>query len=418
MKDLLFVSNGHGEDIVACNIINCLSADLMGGLTFDAWPTVGEGYAYRRRGIAIVGAPNNLPSCGFAMVDWRLLLRDLRAGWLPTHWRQIRAARSLRHQYRLVVGVGDIVPVIVAVLIGAPFIFVGSAKFFHASKGRGYTSFEKYLLRKCCIRVFPRDQLSADELEQAGVPNRFVGVPMMDGLEGTGDRFNIRTDKTVVAMLGGTRHDAEDNVLDLLAAAARMGRYYDRPGTLRFVFPVRSEMDANVVRGMIERDPRTNTWKIEEESQSPRSEGVVLRLTGLEHGEALLVKERFADVLRLATVAVGMAGTGNEQATGLGVPLIIVPSSGVQGERFVKRKKELFNDAAIVVARDAEEIARSIGRLLADPNRRARMAAAGRARMGQPGASQAIACELLELLHVLRKGAGRQSVGDLPALTG
>ena len=118
----------------------------------------------------------------------------------------------------------------------------------------------------------------------------------------------------------------------------------------------------------------------------------------------LVAKGRFADVLRLSRVVVGMAGTANEQAVGLGIPLVAVPSSGVQGERYVRMKMEYFGEAAVLAPRQPDAVAAAVAGLLSDPARRARMAAAGRERMGLPGGSDAIAAAILARLDALAAG--------------
>ncbi|MBK8457211.1 MAG: hypothetical protein IPL47_08990 [Phyllobacteriaceae bacterium] len=93
-KDLLVVGNGHGEDAILGRIVDALGADEGQRLSIDAWPMVGKGEAFTHRGLPLVGAFNLLPSGGFATLDPRLLFRDLIAGWISTHWRQIMAARA------------------------------------------------------------------------------------------------------------------------------------------------------------------------------------------------------------------------------------------------------------------------------------------------------------------------------------
>src|SRR5690606_13173982 len=123
--------------------------------------------------------------------------------------------------------------------------------------------------------------------------------------------------------------------------------------------------------------------------------GVVMRLDHPAGMQALVTKGRFADVLRLSSLVVGMAGTANEQAIGLGIPLVAVPAAGIQGERYVRMKMEYFGGSALYAPRDPDAIAGALAQLLADPGRCARMAAAGRERMGEPGASDAIAAAIL-----------------------
>jgi uncharacterized protein (TIGR03492 family) len=393
MKDLLLVSNGHGEDDIACKIIDVLKVKAP-DLALDVWPMVGDGAAYRQRGLTLVGTGNHLPSAGFATLSWRLMAKDLRAGWLGTHGRQIGAARALRSRYRMAVAVGDIVPMVASILARLPFIFVASAKssYYRSMAFQGFTRLEKRLLAKYSRLTFARDTVSADELRAAGVNVRYAGNPIMDGLETSADLSTLKGGKTVVAVLPGTRADAEDNLMALLDAAACTSHYASDPHALRFVFAVRSGLEAPQLRQKIAESARGWTPL---ECANDRAESIVLRLGNADGMDALVVTGRFADVLHASTIAIGMAGTANEQAVGLGLPLIAVPSAGPQGRNYVAMKALLFGDAAVTVARDPDIIAATVGLLLGDPARRERMARLGRERMGESGACAAIACEVL-----------------------
>jgi uncharacterized protein (TIGR03492 family) len=395
MKDLLFASNGHGEDVIAGRVLDRLRARRP-QLSVEAWPMVGHGAAYAERGIAAVGARNLLPSAGFATLDPALMARDLKAGWIGTYWRQAADARRMRGRYRMMVAVGDIVPIGAGVLARTPFVFIGCAKSAYYGPRHGYTVLEKRLLRRRCIEAYPRDALTAAELARAGVACRYLGNPMMDGLEGTGDRLGIGEGETVIGLLAGTRADAETNMLDLIAAAGAAPRHIPDPARLRFVFAARPEFDPQAFAA----DRRPAGWRVAF-AGARDGEGVVLRLEHPAGMQALVAKGRFADVLRLSRVVVGMAGTANEQAIGLGIPLVAVPSSGVQGERYVRMKMEYFGEAALLAPREPDAIAGAVAGLLADPARCARMAAAGRERMGQPGGSDAIAAAILERFDAL-----------------
>lgn len=403
MKDLLFASNGHGEDVIAGRILDRLCARRP-QLSVEGWPMVGEGAAYAARGVATVGARNLLPSAGFATLDPALMARDLKAGWIGTYWRQAMAARAMRGRYRMIVAVGDIVPIGAGVLSRTPFVFVGCAKSAYYGPRHGYIGLEKWLLRRHCAETYPRDALTVAELERAGVACRYLGNPMMDGLEGTGDRLGISGDETVVGLLAGTRADAETNMLDLIAAADAAPRHVSDSARLRFVFAVRSEFDPQAFAAALKADPRLAAWRAA--SVGTRDDGgVVMRLEHPSAMQVLVAKGRFADVLRLSRVVVGMAGTANEQAIGLGVPLVTVPSSGVQGERYVRMKMAYFGEAAVLAPREPDAVAGAVAGLLADPARCARMAAAGRERMGLPGGSEAIAGAVLDRLDAVGRSA-------------
>ncbi|MEX0955358.1 MAG: lipid-A-disaccharide synthase-related protein [Rhizobiaceae bacterium] len=395
MIDVGFFSNGHGEDTIACKVLDRIR-ETRPSLSIEGWPMVGEGSAYRSRDVPLVGALNLLPSSGFATISPKLMLDDLRAGWIGTHWRQYKAAREMRGRYRIAVAVGDIIPILAAVTARAPFTFIGCAKSYHYHPGRAYTPLERRLLRKHCMLTFPRDEMTIPELDKDGVHTLYLGNPMMDGLEGTGDRLGIGPDNLVIGMLAGTRPDAEINLLDLLDAAGHAHHHFADAQNLRFVFAARQSLDPGAVAGMISDDRRFADWRVLEVTDA--NAGIVLRLADSRGVEALVVKDRFADVLHLSSIVVGMAGTANEQAIGLGKPLITVPSAGVQGDQYVKMKSVYFGDAALAVPRDPNAISAAIARLLDDPEQRQRMAEAGRERMGDPGASQAIADTILAVL--------------------
>ncbi|MVA96819.1 hypothetical protein GN330_06100 [Nitratireductor sp. CAU 1489] len=391
MKDVLFLGNGHGEDTIAVKVLKQLRAQAgPDALAIEAWPMVGAGNAFRKAGVPVVGALNTLPSEGFATLDWSMMWRDLQAGWIATHWRQVRAARAMAGRYRVMVAVGDIVPIAAAVLARTPFYFVGSAKSSYYDALHGYTGLEKRLLRRHCLTTFPRDAFTVSELERARVPTLYLGNPMMDELDVSGRGLGVADKTTVVAMLPGSRADATENLLDLLEAAASVAPGVD---PLCFAFALHPDADLEATRRLIAEDPRAAAWRPSADAAQGGSGPIFYR--GPAASSAMLATDAFADILHRATLAVGMAGTANEQAIGLGLPLITVPGSGSQGEKYVRMKIEYFGPAAVAAARRPEAIAGAVSRLLADPQARARMQAAGRERMGEPGASRAIAGHIL-----------------------
>lgn len=398
MKDLLVISNGHGEDAIACSTIAALQSSARHPLSVECWPMVGNGAAYRRLGLATVGPANLLPSEGFATLDWRLMLRDLSAGWIATHWRQARAAQALRGHYRLMLCVGDIVPIAAACLSRTPFLFIGCAKSAYYGPVGAYSFLEISLLRRFCLNAFPRDEATATQLAIRGVATRYVGNPMMDGLEDGGAILDLSDEAIVIAMLPGTRSDALDNIVALFAASAACARRLPQSDLLNFVFPVAPDTNLDELPGRLRAADVGPAWTCAMQQSSPEM-GVVFRFSGPGGASAIVARGCFADMLRRSVVAVGMAGTANEQAIGLGVPLVAVPARGSQGEKYARMKEHYFGDAAVSAPREPQAIAGQVERLLGDSDKRRCMAEAGRLRMGKPGASAAIAREILAALN-------------------
>ena len=403
-KKILFISNGHGEDSIAVKVIDRLRK-LNAAVDIHAWPMVGEGRAYRESAIPIVGSLNLLPSCGFATLSLKLMLKDLEAGWIPTHYRQVKAARSLRGKYDLIIAVGDIVVIGAAVLARTSFFFIGCAKSSYYSFLHGYTRLEKYLLRKHCILTFPRDRLTLKELDRARVRNRYVGNPMMDDLQGTGTDFGLPQDRRIIGMLPGSRRDAEENALFMLKAAAEVDQTpYDPP--LLFLFAVTNDFEIPFIKDRLTGGDRKNIkngWEVEECAKDNASPGIVLKLVHERGGAAWFTRGCFADVLHRSSLVVGTAGTANEQAVGLAKPLITFPTAGVMGKQYVKMKMHFFGPSALEVAPEPGTIAKAITGLLNDKERCEEMAAAGRERMGLPGASEAIAREIMKKTGAQRR---------------
>ncbi|NHC33620.1 lipid-A-disaccharide synthase-related protein [Scytonema millei] len=234
---LLCLSNGHGEDIIAVRIVQELQ-QLCPNLDIAALPIVGEGKAYTRLGIPLIGSVKTMPSGGFIYMDGRQLLGDIQGGLLQLTGKQLRAIRQWMKgagrkraegaeeaegaegernleslhptphtphptPHTLVLAVGDIVPLLFAWWSGANYAFVGTAKSEYYVRdengvlpgrspfarlehwsGSIYHPWERYFMsHRRCRAVFPRDSLTAKTLQQHGVPAFDRGNPMMDRLE-------------------------------------------------------------------------------------------------------------------------------------------------------------------------------------------------------------------------------------------
>jgi uncharacterized protein (TIGR03492 family) len=333
-----------------------------------------------------------LPSAGFGGIDYRLLLKDLRNGLIGNHWRQLRMTRRLRKRFDLILAVGDIVPLLAATLIGSPFAFIGCAKSAYSGSRSAYSWSERWMLRGKCLALYPRDELTARHLAAQGMAVRYLGNPMMDHLEGSGDLHDLPQGQLVIAMLPGSRDDAEDNALDLVRIALDLTQQANR--TYAFVMPVHASFDFGKLCSLIESELHGRI-----EIRQLGSSRVMIAPGPENRPTTLLIAtDMFGAALRRAAAVVGMAGTANEQAIGLGVPLIVVPGRQVQGEKYVRMKMKYFGPAAVLAPCRADRIGAALERILTEPQVRAEMIRAGQVRMGAPGASASIAADLFGLL--------------------
>lgn len=391
---VLFLSNGHGEDLIAAKIIEELTT---GGppLVITALPVVGTGTAYRRREIPLLMEGRDLPSGGFVRLGLRNLLMDLKAGLLALTRQQIQALRRARESTDLVVCVGDCFLLLLAgPTLGRPLVFLPTAKSDYI---RPHLRVEIGLMRRFCSRIFPRDGLTAASLRAKGLPAEFLGNVMMDALEFSGVDLGNPTGWTV-GLLPGSRQDAYLNLEDLARVVAVLGRVVAGREVVYLVALAEGLLVSRLAEHLAPLG-----WRVEALLPGDEARGIVGRLRygeGLNNPELRVVQGKFADVLRASDLVIGLAGTANEQAAGLGKPVVAFPGRGRQFTAgFLRAQKKLLGEAVAAVGRDPAVVAREVERILLDPSRRAAMAAVGRQRMGPPGGARRIAAAIRKLLQ-------------------
>ncbi len=348
---ILFITNGHGEDTIAARIIKELA-----GEDISVMPIVGDGKTFESLPfkVNILGPRKKLPSGGFIYQSFTNMLKDVFAGLAGNTIEQIKALRALRSKFDLVVAVGDIVPIVGAMMTKTKFMFVGCAKSDYYDYS--YTPWEKYFLKKYCSLCFPRDLKTHEDLSKAGIKSFYAGNPMMDCFTVTGDKLGIKDGTAVIGILPGTRDDAAMNMEDITAAAEEINK------TAKNIF------------FLVAASPSADTSKFKTVENMK------------------IYKDRFGDILALSEIVIGLSGTGNEQAAGMGRPVLAFPGRGVQyTASFARRQTQLLGKALLLAKNEPKDIAAKACELLKDKKKRDEMGKTGIERMGGPGASKKIA---------------------------
>lgn len=347
---VLFVTNGHGEAAIAARIAQ--EARALANVRTEHFGLVGE----RLGGgdFPDVGPQRAMPSGGLvAMGNVRAFARDLGAGFIGLFAAQIGFLHAARNRYAAVVAVGDAYACALARFAGAPLAYVGTAKSVYVAR---YGFGERLVLRGA-RRVFVRDAATADDLRAHGVPAEAPGNVIVD-LLATDARVDWRAPLRL-ALLPGSRERAYADALrvaDVVAALRARGAELDA------VMSVAPNLDARRFAPALERGG-LRAWT------GP--------LGALLHG---------------ATLAIGQSGTANEAAAAEGVPVVALELDDAPRDAWYrKRQVGLLGDALLIVPGEPARAAGAVADLLADDGRRARMAAAGRERMGGPGGARAIA---------------------------
>lgn len=360
------MSNGHGEDTVGALLGRRL---LASGVSVSAYPLVGAGNAYSN--VRLLEPRRVFPSGGFGLRgSLSGVAADLRAGFVP-HWRAQRAALAgQRGRHDVAVAIGDVYCLWMTALASERCVFVATAKSVHNEPHRWI---ERRIMRRAAA-IWTRDEPTARALRKHGLSARFAGNPMMDAIPEPERGLPVPAGVSVVLLLPGSRADALNNLMRLLGVAA------DVAGLDGAAFV--SALPQSLHISDVVRAASAQGWEYEDEH--------------LRSGRAsVLLTRDFGSALNSATVAVGLAGTANEQAAGRGKPVVVFPGDGAQyTRRFMRLQQRLLGDALIPTP-DGERAAAAVVRLLQDPTERARRGEVGHRRMGNGGAVESVAQEIL-----------------------
>ncbi|MBD0334117.1 MAG: hypothetical protein ICV62_01380 [Cyanobacteria bacterium Co-bin13] len=399
---LLCISNGHGEDRIAVRILKALQA-APGAPDIAALPIVGTGAAFQRAGIDTVGPAQVMPSGGFIYMDGRQLAKDVQSGLVQLTLAQIRTAKAWARQGGAIFAVGDVVPLALAYLSGAPYAFLGTAKseywlrdeagplpdrpWFEGWAGSVYLPWERWLMsRRRCRAVFVRDGLTADWLQRFGIPAHSAGNPMMDNLQPAAAKRTQLTAGlpeaalTLVLLPGSRSPEAERNWQQILQAVDSVAAAYaEKP--VAFLGAIAPSLDlAPYSQALL-----SAGWQ-SQASHYPtyQKANATLRIT----------QDDFAECLDLAEGAIATAGTATEQLVGLGKPAFTFPGEGPQFTRIFAEVQARLLGESIQLLPTPEATGEAAKALFPNVQQLERIRYNGQHRMGPAGGGDAIAAWL------------------------
>ncbi len=358
----LVTSNGHGEDAIGLVLAKKL-IERFKCAQVDAFAFVGSGKPYAMNGIRVVSPSSEMPSGGVVKYHLTDLLRDMRHGLGRSIRKQRDKMRSLLGRYRTPLCVGDVY-LLSSVLWGQGMkpILVATAKTVHLS---GHLWIEKWLLRKRCILVWTRDEETAHELVEDGVPAVFYGNPVMDLLdEVKSPAFAWSERGAKILLLPGSRPRAYEDIkliLDTISLlAARM--------ECNFVMVPAPTIE---IKKLTE---NLDGWELSEDGGKLFS----------DRGGVTICREPVAAAAYGAELLIGLGGTANQLCAGLGIPVVSII------ERGKLRQKKLLREAEILVPPEPGALAEAAERVLSDNRLRRSMQEAGMKNLGRTGALEKV----------------------------
>jgi len=368
---VLIISNGHGEDALAAVLAKRLKDYLDQEIL--ALPLVGLGLAYDQAGIDKIHSQPLLPSGGFAYLGWKNLRDDIASGLFRQIADQKKVLRNLTG-ISLAICVGDTYNLfLVAQNLKTEIVFIPTAK---SNYIKPHSHLEVAIMRKKALVVLPRDEVTAIDLRKRRVKANCLGNLMMDAIDIKGNAFNL---PNPIGILPGSRQDAAINLKAILKIVEKTKIRDHYLTALTQDFDIESFID-------------TIDW---ERDTSPFATCVLKK--GLKR--VYLGQGLFGDIISQSEIIIGLSGTGNEQAAGLGKPVVTFVGPGTQfTPYFAKKQKKLLGEAVFLVEADYNQVAKAVDYLALHPLECRKRGSVGKERMGSPGASTKMAILIADIL--------------------
>ena len=390
-KKVLFISNGHGEDVNGSMVAQALHLQDP-TVQLGAMPIVGAGNAYRKLNIPIIGpTKSEMPSGGFAYMDKRLLAADVFDGLIGRLWQQIMAVRQYCQDADLIFVTGDQVVLGIAALTKCPYLALLSSCSAHYEGRLRIAPIKDSLIgADRCKQIFTRDLFTTEVFRKRGFNrSNFWGNPFMDALIPSGRNLHLDSQSPMVAMLPGSRlPEAANNLVILLRLAIELSRLRMQPQMWLALTPNFELGDPHPLQAVA----KAEGWDCHENQ-------LYYPPLKLKVGFAT---DAFADILEKCNLVCGMAGTAIEQAVGLGKPIVQLPGEGPQFTySFAEAQMRLLGDSIETIGtkpantESIQAAAEVIDRTLSDPVRLRYCSLHGQERVGGKGAAAKMAQEIL-----------------------
>ena len=395
---LLFICNGHGEDVIASEIIKRLLKKIK-NKNIEVLPLVGNGDVFnsiKSKNFRKIGFLKELPSGGFSNQSLKGFVLDLFAGFLIDNLRNFLLVKQKSKHNCKIIAVGDFLPLLYAWSSECEFSFIGTPKsdytwssgpgwdlsdFYHKLKGSEWDPWEMFLMKSPrCKNLIMRDKITANNLNKKNIDARYLGNPMMDFVNATNDKIsNIISFKRIILLVGSRYPEALKNLDNFLNCLQDFHLSKD----LVILLPL--SINANVIQiqnylnkyGFIKQSKVK--FLINEDSVWKKKDQYVV-----------IGKGKFNLWANMAEVGLSNAGTATEQIAGLGIPSLSLPGHGPQFTKsFAKRQSRLLG-GSVLVCKNKKILLKRLSLLLKEKVERLEQSKIGKKRMGESGASKKI----------------------------
>lgn len=345
--NILLVSNGYGEDLIACNLIQAIKKHEPEAKT-KVIPLVGQGLEYESIGLTPQIKNTPLPSGGFIR-NIKTAITDLKKGLFSQILKQRKLIKTCAAATDITICVGDVYCLVMGSFTNpSKCYFLPTAK---SNRFMKHSHIELWLIKHYTRRVYPRDAETAAAFQSKGIPAYFFGNPMFDNLSNTVNQPQLTPpSEPLIGLLPGSRVEAYDNlVLILNAIESLITQQKNSP--INFVLAKSKNLD---LKPLAEKLSGT-AWQLTNASPSAK-------ITHKKQPIQIQITEHFKAIMQQAWLVIGLAGTANEQAVALGKTVICFPGYGPQSTptRFKEQQKLLGSKLIFINSQNSEAIAASI----------------------------------------------------------
>ncbi len=385
--EILWMSNGHGEDLNASLILQALRQNAP-EIQCSAMPLVGLGNAYQKLQVKIICPTQTLPSGGIIYTNPFNWLKDIYRGLIGLIIQQIKSLLAYRHQVNFIVAVGDIVPIAFAYITGKPFAaFIVSTSAYYEGRLKLPWLTEFFLRSPRCRAIFTRDRYTEQDLHQRGIAKAiFAGYPIMDTLNPTGQTLAWEQHSPKIALLPGSR---VPEALENLKLQLKLCEVLSQSQSFIFCVALVPSIQTEDLQQLAHQE----NWRFLPPNQLHKN-----------HCRVYGYWDAFADILQQCDGAIGMAGTAVEQAVGLGKPVLQIPGNGPQFTyAFAEAQMRLLGPSVITMSPQSKEeqllaqAATTLKRVLQDQTFLENCQKNGLERVGKAGGSWGIAQKIQQL---------------------
>lgn len=395
-RKILFISNGYGEDAVSTHIAKALYKKTP-ELVIRGFPTVGTGRFYKESGFELAGSGLEMPSEGFVR-SFKSLNRDITNGLFIKTLRLGFSLKKVSRDYEYLIITGD------------PYLLMFTSLFTHHNRGKKvfigiqqsewyeskkpfkqhYGFIERHWMRRYSNLVFVRDEKTREYLNKKGLHHvKCVGNPMMDCLSFHEKRV-FPQDREIIGILPGSKREAYSNlrvVMDIIKILS--------PGRKKplFTIALSPNLEVQEVVRLFNLKEKKIILNVDQGDYNSFSVEDI-------DTDIIISQRLFGDILNESKIIIGLSGTGNEQAAGMGKPVFAFWGDGPQiTKKFLKVQGKLLGISLILSPPQPKILADRILETLGDESLLKKIEENGRLRMAGRGSIKRMVDEIEEYIR-------------------